>query len=319
MQWISRRRFLRDAVAMAPALALAPGAQAASAWLAQGSAMPDATRDETRDAMRIATPDRAGAESVLALGIKPVGAPSADFYREMGGTPDLPAGIPSVGPPVEPNLEVLKSLAPAMIVTGTIAQSTRRMLARVAPVLNLDIYTGEPGAYGRAVAEFRRLADVVGRSAVAQSYVSRLEADIARAATALRARGDRPAYLVTLDDGGRTMTVYGRNSIMYDVMEMMGVPNAWDGRTNGFGFMPVGVEKLVAHPDADLIYVNYGLDTTAALGRLRASPFWNSLPMVRAGRVHPIPLFDVFGSLPLAGPFAANLAAALSNGEGRHG
>lgn len=269
--------------------------------------------------MRVATPDRAGTESVLALGLRPVGAPAADFYREMGGSPPLPAGIQNVGAPVEPNLEVLKSLAPDLIVTGTITDNVRQMLARIAPVLNLAIYTGEPGAYGRAVAEFRRLAGVVGRIPEAEAYVSQLETGIARAASALQSRGGRCAYLVTLDGGGRTMTVYGRNSIMYDVMLKMGVANAWDGPTNGFGFTTVGIQKLAARPDADLIYVDYGLETQAALDRLGNSPFWNNLPMVRAGRTHAIPLFDVFGSLPLARSFAPGLERALGGEGGRRG
>ncbi|MGS0897006.1 ABC transporter substrate-binding protein [Burkholderia stagnalis] len=303
----TRRRFLRDALLAAPAWAVAPRLFAGIAPPAAGSTP------------RIATPDRAGTQAVLALGLTPVGAPPASFYRQMGGSPPLPADVPNTGYPVEPNLEMLKALAPDLIVTGTIDDSVRRMLTRVAPVLNLDIYTGEPGAYSRAVAQFRRLARAVGRDAAADAYVATLEAGIARTARALKPRGTRPAYLVTLDAGGRTMTVYGQNSIMYDVMTRIGMPNAWEGPTNGYGFTTVGVEKLTAHPDADLIYVNYGMETAAALRQLGSSPFWNSLPMVRAGRVHGIPLFDVLGSLPLARSFAVSLDEVFANGEARHG
>lgn len=300
---ITRRHFLRGALLTAPAIAMAPALAAIS----------------HADAPRIATPDRAGTESLLALGIRPVGAPDLDFYRTMGGTPPLPPGITNTGAPIEPNLEVLKSLKPDLIVTGTIGESVRRMLARIAPVMDLGIYNGQIGAYDRAIAAYRRLAAFVDRSSLADAYVTDLNARIATMAATLKTRNGRPAYLGTLDAGGRVMTVYSRNSIMYDVMVRMGIPNAWEGNTNGYGFTTIGVEKLAAHPDADLIYVDYGEDTRVALSVLSTSPFWTTLPMVRAGRVHSIPLFDVFGSLPLASAFADNLGRSLSEQELRHG
>ncbi|MEK6350590.1 MAG: ABC transporter substrate-binding protein [Burkholderia sp.] len=282
---------------MAPALAAAPAARA----------------------LRVATPDRAGTESLLALGVRPVGAPPADFYAMMGGTPPLPGGIASTGAPIEPNLEVLKSLSPDLIVTGTVGDSVRRILARVAPVMDLDIYTGQLGAYDRAVAGYRKLAGLVGRTQNAEAYVAALEAKIAGTAAALASRRGRPAYLAAIDGGGRSMIVYSRNSIMYDVMARVGIPNAWEGRTNGFGFTTIGVERLVDHPDADLIYVDYGDDTREALAQLADSPFWRNLPMVRAGRVYPIPLFDIFGSLPLADAFVDHLGHVFAGQEARHG
>ncbi|MBN3724638.1 ABC transporter substrate-binding protein [Burkholderia sp. Ac-20379] len=299
----TRRQFLQAALLAVPAIG-APPVLAAT----------PATR-----ASRVATTDRAATESLLALGMRPVGAPAGDFYASMGGEPPLPAGIPITGEPIEPNLEVLMSLSPDLIVTGTTSESVRRMLARVAPVMDLGIYNGEPGAYDRAIDGFRRLAALVGRTRQADDYVTALDAKIARIAAALPPRNGRPAYLVTMDGSGRSVVVYSRNSIMYDVMKRIGIPNAWEGRTNGFGFATVGVEQLVAHPDADLIYVNYGSDTRTALEQLATSPFWTNLPMVRAGRLYPIPLFDVYGSLPLASTFADNLGRIFIEPEARHG
>ncbi len=299
----TRRQFLQAALLTVPALAGLPARAAAAA--------PRVTR--------VAATDRAGTESLLALGVRPVIAPDPSFYATMGGAPALPSGIISAGAPIEPNLEVLLSVAPELIVTGTTSASVRDVLARVAPVLDLDIYTGQPGAYDRAVAGFRRLAAALGLTQRADAYVAGLEARIARSAAALAPRHGRPAYLVSIDGSGRTMLVYSRNSIMYDVMTKIGIPNAWQGRTNGFGFATVGVERLVERPDADLIYVDYGDDTRAALAQLASSPFWTNLPMVKAGRVYGIPLFDVFGSLPLASSFAAHLDRLFVNGEARRG
>lgn len=260
---------------------------------------------------RIATPDRAGTQTLLSLGLTPSAAVSKEFYDSMGATPTMPGSVVSCGSPVEPNLEVLARLHIDLIVTGTIPPDTRNVLARVAPVFHLDIYTGQDGALARAESETLRLARLLGVEEAGRAHVAYVARTIDREAARLKTRPRRAIYIVGLAPDGRNMTVYGRNSIMYDVMAALGVENAWTGPTGGAGFTNTGVEELARNPEADILHIDYGAGTDAALAKLAASPFWTSLPMVQAGRVRRVPRFEVFGSLPLAAQFATLMADAL--------
>ncbi len=260
---------------------------------------------------RIATPDRAGAQTLLSLGITPIAGVSNDFFNGMGTTPEMPDGVIDTGEPYEPNLEVLQRLKIDLIIAGTIAADTREVLARVAPVFYLNIYTGQERALGRAESETIRLAKVLGIEEKGRAYIDNATSIFDREAQKLEGLPRRPVYIVGLASDGRNMTVYGRNSIMYDVMAILGVENAWTGPIGGAGFINAGVEELAANPSATVLHIDYGAATDAALSKLANSPFWTNLPMVQEGRVHRIPRFEVYGGLPLAVQFAPLLANTL--------
>ncbi|WP_120348444.1 ABC transporter substrate-binding protein [Paraburkholderia fungorum] len=273
-------------------------------------------------APRVATPDRPGTETLLALDVKPVAAGALDVYATMGGFPPLPDGIVDCGYPAEPNLEVLRELKTSLIVIETMSASLRGLLERIAPVFVLDIYSGAGHAniVERSSAEMMRLARVIGREREGAAYIAQLDARFAELKTKLG--GDsislanhpsrRPVFVTQLDTGGSNILIYAKNCVVSDVMQRLGFVNAWQGKTNGYGCAVVGVEQLAVSPQAELLYIDYGASTQAALNTLTESPVWSRLPMVREGRVNPIRPFDVFGSLPSARQFADHFAAAIT-------
>lgn len=258
----------------------------------------------------IAAPDRAAAQTLLALGIVPKASVSAAFFNEMGTMPPMPGDVIDCGDPIEPNLEVLRRLDIDLIITGTIPADIQDVLRRIAPVFAMDIYTGKTNTLNQAKTETLRLANFLNRPAVGRDYIDMVEKTISTHRTRLR-QSQRPVFLAGLAGDGRNMTIYAHNSIMCDVMEAMGVESAWTGPTNEFGFVNAGIETLASMPDASLIHIDYGSATDAALSKLSTSPFWTNLPMVKAGRIHRIPRFEVFGGLPLASQFAPLLANTL--------
>ncbi|MDE1008013.1 MAG: ABC transporter substrate-binding protein [Paraburkholderia fungorum] len=271
---------------------------------------------------RVATPDRPGTETLLALDVKPVAAGALDVYATMGGFPPLPDGIVDCGYPAEPNLEVLRELKTSLIVIETMSASLRGLLERIAPVFVLDIYSGAGHAniVERSSAEMMRLARVIGREREGAAYIAQLGAHFAELKTKLggdsvevaKPPSRRPVFVTQLDTGGSNILIYAKNCVVSDVMQRLGFVNAWQGRTNGYGCAVVGVEQLAVAPQAELLYIDYGASTQAALNTLTESPVWSRLPMVREGRVNPIQPFDVFGSLPSARQFADHFAAALT-------
>ncbi|TXI12467.1 MAG: hypothetical protein E6Q76_00960 [Rhizobium sp.] len=268
-------------------------------------------------AVRIATPDRAGTQSVLALGMVPIAAVSRSLYDGMGCRPPLPQSVVDCGEPVEPNLEVLRRANIDFIVTSTIGPDIRDVLQRVAPVFPLEIYTGKPGTLDRAKNETLRLAQALGIESAGRAYLEVTDRLLTISTDRLRGLQFRQTFLVGLASDGRSMTVYGRNSIMYDVMANLGIENAWHDRTTEYGFANVGIEELAKDPQANILHIDYGTDTDIALTKLSVSPFWNALPMVRERRVHRISRFEVFGGLPAAPQFATAVADALLKSEPR--
>jgi iron complex transport system substrate-binding protein len=263
--------------------------------------------------LRIAAGDRGGIEALLALGVTPVGSMSSDGYEQMGGTPAMPGGIVNIGDPVEPNLEVLTELKPDLIVTGVLDGASCERLARVAPVFSMKIFNGEAGVYERAESEFLRLADHIGLAPAGRAYVDAVNAKIQAIKASVAGQKLRPVYLTVLDAGGRNITLYGKHSIMFDVMTRIGIELAWDGPVDYFGGRTVGLEYLARAPDAAILYAKQGVGSDIALRRLNDSPLWSRLPMVRAGRVYPVPMYDVLGSFPVAPAFADSLKTYLDS------
>ncbi|VVE36377.1 Iron(3+)-hydroxamate-binding protein FhuD [Pandoraea iniqua] len=294
----------------------------AGPWV-HAAGRPTAASASPASSLRILAPDRGAVSSLLALGIEPVAGADRAFYDSMGAEPRMPPGMNIVnsGDPIEPNLELMIELGINWCVTVTTPQIARERMGVVAPVTHLDIFTGATGALDRAADGLRTLARMTGREEQASAYIAQVEARMAEVARTLAASG-RPAkrqtYLVTLNDGGRSMVAYGRNSIMWDVMTRVGLRNAWTRSTNEYGFSVGGVELLAEAPDADIVVVDFGASTTAALRQLAVSPFWNRLASVRAGRVYRIPLIDLFNSYPSATTLLRGLDGLIRREDFRH-
>lgn len=271
------------------------------------------------DRYRIATPDRVGTETLLALGVAPVAAGARSIYTAMGGTPPLPENVADIGYWFEPNLEVMRALQVDLIVIEAMSLNLKDVLERVAPIVVMEIYTGagHPDFVERSSAEMFRLARSIGREEAARRYRGALDARLAAIRDELREPGRRPAFVAQLDPSGQSVFLYAKNCVTWDVMQRVGFDNAWRGATNTYGCAQVGIDQLASAPDADLFYIDYGAPAQAALTQLAQSPVWKSLPMVRERRVYPLAPFDPLGALPTAIQFAENFrAAVVAKGRG---
>lgn len=261
--------------------------------------------------LRIATPDRGGTQTLLALGILPVVSVGASFYNNMGSTPPLPDNIPDAGDPSEPNLELLRFYQVELIVTVTISSVVQEQLLRIAPVFALDIYRGYGDIWQQACAETERLATTLDRAENARRYIRQLAQKIAQTRDRLAHISLRKFILLGLSTDGRHMTVYGHKSIMSATIEQMGFSDAWRGETNNYGFINCGIETLAAYSDVSLLVIDYGESLQAAMAILRQSPLWQVMPVVQQRRVLRIGRIEVFGGLPLADAFTDKFADAL--------
>ncbi|WP_162600813.1 ABC transporter substrate-binding protein [Paraburkholderia sp. C35] len=262
--------------------------------------------------VRVVSLSWAGAQMLVSLGIAPLALTELADYPRIGALPPMPAGTIELGAHSEPNLELLQQLKPDLIVIDTNQQHLDARLRTIAPTFTIDIYNPQRGKpYARAVDETLRLGALLGHAEAAQRYLREVDRTLAdRARTLSTLKHMPPVLLVDLYDDGRHLYLYGPNSMMQDVMDRLGVRNAWPGSTDS-GYLLEGIEALAAYGDAQMLYISHGARDRVALHNLDRSVLWQHLPFVQAQRVRPLPGFFAYGSTASAVQFARELTAGL--------
>jgi ferric hydroxamate transport system substrate-binding protein len=305
-----RRDFLRST-------ALAPWFGAALTGMHQASAA--ALNPARIAAPRLVVLDWGLLETLLALGVTPVGAAEIDAYNASVVTPLAPSKIADVGLRLAPSLELMQQLAPDLILINSSQESQRAMLERIAPVRAFAVYTDAGAPYRHSQEVTLQLAQLCGRPDAGHALIDATEQTLAAGRARIAAHRNqlhesgsntsRPLYLIRFFDS-RHIGVYGSRSLFQDVLDALDVVNAWHGPTDYWGIGIAGLEKLAASPTADLFYFEplpHGVASTLDSNRL-----WHALPAVAEGRVTTLPPFWGFGMLPSAARFADALSNALT-------
>lgn len=258
---------------------------------------------------RIVALDWSSAETLIMLGRPPVGIVRVPDYRAWVVEPPLPEGIADVGMRLEPNLEVVQALAPDLILIAPGLEAVRARLESIAPTLRLQVFTPGRPAFPAAIAETRRLGQLLGLEDATEAALAAAGARMDRARARLGRYDGRPLYVVNvLDD--RHVRVLGRTGLWQAALDRLGLVNAWTGDSGPWGMATVGLERLTADPQARLVHVAPGPAGFEA--RLRTSPLWRHLDMIRAGRVVGLPAVFPFGAVPCTLRFADCLSQALA-------
>jgi iron complex transport system substrate-binding protein len=279
-------------------------------FLASLSALPWlASRSTLASALRVAALDWALAETMIALGHNPIAIVAASDWNRFVVEPQLPAGIADLGLQPEINFELLASLAPDLILTSPFLQDLEPGLRRIATTLRLSIF--EPGktplAQPRAL--MRLLGERLGRVDVAEAYLAKAEQTFDDYRTRIQARPPRPLLLVSFLDS-RHVRVYGGAGLYQNVLDRIGLSNAWTADTNYWGYSTVGIERLATTHDVELITFEPVLPDIQAT--LQHSPLWTKLPFVQAGRTTTLPSVLMFGAMPSALRFARLLVGHVT-------
>ncbi|MAM75650.1 ABC transporter substrate-binding protein [uncultured Tistrella sp.] len=258
---------------------------------------------------RIVALDWSSAETLIMLGRPPVGIVRIPDYRAWVVEPPLPEGVADVGMRLEPNLEVVQALAPDLILIAPGLEAVRERLESIAPTLRLQVFTPGKPAFPAAIAETRRLGQLLGLEDATRAALDAAEARMDRARAQLTRYDGRPLYVVNvLDD--RHVRVLGQTGLWQAALDRLGLANAWTGDSGPWGMATVGLERLTANPEARLVHVAPGPADFET--RLRTSPLWRHLDMIRAGRVVGLPAVFPFGAVPCTVRFVECLSRALA-------
>lgn len=286
---INRRRFLA-AMALSPLLWQMQKAQAAPV-----------------NAERIVALEWLPVELMLALGVTPYGVADIPNYRMWVNEPVLPDSVIDVGLRTEPNLELLTQMKPSMLVWSAGYGPSPKILARIAPGRSFAFSDGKQ-PLEQARRSLLEMAELLNKQDVAHRHLAEFDAYIDSLKPRFAQRGERPLLMMSLLDP-RHMLVFGPNCLFQEILDRLGVKNAWQGETNFWGSTVVGIDRLAAYKDVDVLCFDHG--NAADMRRLAATPLWQAMPFVRANRVQNVTAVWFYGATLSAMNFARILDNAL--------
>ena len=276
-------------------------------------ALATAARPARAAVPRVATLDWALLETLLAMGIVPVAAAELVLFRAVAVEPPVPDGVRDIGLRGLPSFEALRLADPDLIFSSAFYALSEPQLRLIAPVETITIYERGGAPLARARQAALRLAEACGRPAVGANLVSRTEEVLDACRRAVAPHAGRPLLVINLGDA-RHFRVFGRDSIFGEVLDRLGLANAWRGNTSYSASAPVGLEALAAYPEAGLVVLPPVPPDARRV--LPQSALWQALPSVRDRQVRVFAPVNPFGGLPTADRFARLLAANLAAPEG---
>lgn len=285
---ITRRRLL-IAMALSPLLWQMRGAQAADV-----------------DPQRVVALEWLPAELLLALGVTPYGVADIPNYRLWVNEPALPDSVIDVGLRTEPNLELLTQMKPSFIVWSAGYGPSPEKLARIAPGRGFTFSDGKR-PLAMAQRSLLEMADLLGKTQQAKRHLAEFDALMESLRPRFAGRGDRPLLMISLLDP-RHVLVFGENCLFQEVLDRFCIKNAWHGEAAFWGSVSVGIDRLAAFNEADVICFDHGNERDMA--QLLATPLWQAMPFVRAGRFQRVPAVWFYGATLSAMHFARVLADA---------
>jgi ABC-type Fe3+-hydroxamate transport system substrate-binding protein len=260
---------------------------------------------------RIAAIDWAMLETLMALGVTPIAATELIQFRSGAVEPEIPQSVVDLGLRGSPNFELLHLLRPELILISPFYVRHRPALVAIAPVFSLPFYIqGEP-PYAKALAAVSALGTLLGRADEATKVLAEQAAMLERFRQQLSPFSARPTYIINVGDS-RHFRAFGADSMFGDIMQRLGLPNAWTDRSRFTFAAPVPMENLAANPDARIVIVSD--IPVEARSSLRDSMIWKSLKPVQQGRVVNIGNVNPYGGITAGLRFARLLSEALTKG-----
>lgn len=234
-----------------------------------------------------------GADVALALGTAPVAV--TDYGLQ--GVPDYLApqlsGVRGLGPRHQPNLEVLSSVRPDLVIA--IRRYTEKdgdQIEAIAPLLALDLITVEDSL--RAV---ELAGQALGKPAKADALNDRFLERVQSLAE--RNNGKPTGTLALLTSGSETPFIYYDHFLPTVVLEQLGFDNVGGKPPNPESGIPLGyrisLEALLKlNPDTILLL------PTSRQRAFTMNPIWPYLKAVSTGQVYEVPHYWKEGAGPIA-------------------
>lgn len=270
------RRRLLTAMALSPLLFSLPTRAAGS---------PDITRIVALEWLPV--------ELLIALGVVPLAVADIHNYNLWVQDPQLPDSVIDVGQRTEPNLELLQQLNPSLILLSKGYGPSAQKLQPISQTMEFGFNdgSGKPLTVGRN--SLQQLAQRLGLEARATQHLQQFDTFLLAERSRLQGYRQQPLLLFSLLDT-RHVLVIGQKSLFQEVMDQLGIENAWQGETNFWGTAVVGIERLAAVKNARAIYLDHG--NQAMMDKVSSTPLWQALPFIRQGQLRQMPAVWFYGA-----------------------
>ncbi|MBO3761331.1 ABC transporter substrate-binding protein [Ciceribacter sp. L1K22] len=251
------------------------------------------------------------ASTLMALGIVPAAVASLADWDIWVVEPEMPPSVMDLGNAWEVNFEILTTLQPDLILTTPYLDALKPRLDALGQVLRLDVYSAEGGdILPKAIAATRQLGTAVGREQEAEAFLQSAELFFDECRERIAALNISSVALVSFLDA-RHARVYGSPGLYDNILQRLGLQNAWTGQATYWGFDTIGIEQLSRISDPTALLIALEPIPGDVLPKLSTSPLWNALPFVRADNFSVMPGSLMFGMVNDAMRFARLLTDHL--------
>ncbi|WP_045743581.1 iron-siderophore ABC transporter substrate-binding protein [Actinoplanes rectilineatus] len=260
-------------------------------------------------------------ETLLALGVKPVGAADVKGYNTYDTQAPLDAATADLGTRGEPSLDAIMALTPDLVVTTVdLPENVIKQIADQVPVIAIKGSDGaDPIGYMRKTVTL--LAQATGTTTQGEKLLADFDAKITEGKAALATAGKTGAPFTMADgwlqDGTVALRMYTPGSFFGAVAKELGLTNQWtEGGDKDYGLAQTDIEGLtkITNADSKFVYVanqsEGGKEFEAAL---TGNAVWKTTPFGKASNTDRIPDgIWMFGSVPSANAYADALIAAFT-------
>lgn len=304
MLQFSRRQFLMTALASA---VVASCTQREQSQVNSRSSSP---------AGRVVALEWVYAEDLLALGIQPVGVADIRGYQTFVDVePKLAETVVDVGTRQEPSLEAIAQLEPDLIIgTQLRHEAIYDSLSTIAPTLLFNPYPNSNSLtqLDEMQQTFRAIAERVNRQDAAETVLRQMQDTFKAASDRIRATQQNNSFILgQFNEATPQIRLFTDDAMAVQVLNKIGLENAWKGQFDQFGFNTVGIEALPKIEQANFLYITP--DKNTHFKQLQNHPVWKGLKFVQENRFYSIGADTwVFGGPKSAQILVEKVTAALT-------
>ncbi|TDM52143.1 ABC transporter substrate-binding protein [Aliivibrio fischeri] len=265
----------------------------------------------TRMPQKIVVLDWVLAETVLSLGVEPLGVADARGYRSWVMTPKLPSNVLDVGSRREPNLELLTELNPDVILISKHMSAMYEKLNTIAPTLVYTVYSNEKTPLIAAKDITIQLGRLLDKEHQALQLIDQTEKKLIENGDKIRhlQQQEKPLLFVRFIND-KTVRIHSEGSLAQSTINVMGLTNAWHEPTNLWGFTTAGIEKLAQYQQANVLI--FGPLKEEDKVKLTQSALWQAMAFTRSDSVYELPAIWTFGGLISAQRFSNHITQQLT-------
>ncbi|MFI7104388.1 ABC transporter substrate-binding protein [Streptomyces sp. NPDC050161] len=234
-------------------------------------------------------------ESLVTLGVDPVGVADVKGYKAYDTAAPLNGDVKDIGTRGEPSVDTVAALKPDLVVaTDDLPDAAVKQLSKVAPLIVVRAADA-----GRQIEQMtdnvNLIAKATGTEAKAKTEIAAFRKKLADGRKELAAAGldgEKVAFADGWQEGSQvSVRPYVKGSLITDVNTELGLVSPWTMKGDkGYGLAATDVEGLTKIGDSRFVYIANSTDNGDPFADgLKDNAVWKSLPFVKKDRVHRLP------------------------------